>query len=124
MSAVEETSRLLATCPSSLAFPSLLPVGFSVLSPSTRNEYFHIHNQKPPTDDINVRKAILHAINIDEMIEKLLGDDVVKAIGPIPYSMWGHDPNLKTYEYDPAKAREYLKKSKYAVQMPPTHPRS
>jgi peptide/nickel transport system substrate-binding protein len=90
----------------------------AVLSPSTRNEYFHIHNQKPPTDDINVRKAIWHAINIDEMIEKLLGDDVVKAIGPIPYSMWGHDPNLKTYEYDPEKAKEYLKKSKYADQLP------
>ena len=51
------------------------------------------------TDDINVRKAICHAIDVDEMIATVIGKEYAsKASGPIPYTMWGHDPNLKTYD--------------------------
>ena len=87
------------------------------IAESTQNYWYHLHNQKFPTDDINVRKAISHAINVDEIIETIVGkNNAVKAIGPIPYTMWGHDPKLKTYDYNPEKAKEYLKKSKYAEQ--------
>ena len=84
---------------------------------STQNVWYHFHNQKFPTDDINVRKAISHAINVDEMVETVIGKAwATKAVGPIPYTMWGHDPNLKTYDYSIEKAKSYLEKSKYADQ--------
>ncbi|MBW2123517.1 MAG: ABC transporter substrate-binding protein [Deltaproteobacteria bacterium] len=84
---------------------------------STQNLWYHLHNQKFPTDDINVRKAISHAINVDEMIETIFGKrNAVKAVGPIPYSLWGHDPTLRTYDYNPEKAKQYLAKSRYADQ--------
>ena len=87
------------------------------ISESTQNLWYHLHNQKFPTDDVNVRKAICHAINVDEIIETIFGKNAAnKAIGPIPYTLWGHDSNLKIYDYNPEKAREYLKKSKYAEQ--------
>ncbi len=79
---------------------------------------YDIHNQRAPTDDVNVRRAICHAINTDEMREKIMGPEAVKATGPIPYTMWGYDANLKTYEYDIEKAKAYMQKSKYADQLP------
>ena len=39
-----------------------------------------------------------------------------RAVGPIPRTLWGHDPNLRTYDYDPEKARALLETSKYADQ--------
>ena len=73
----------------------------------------HLHNQKFPTDDIKVRKAICHGIDVDEMIATVIGKEyATKAIGPIPYTMFGHDPNLKTYDYSIEKAKAYLEKSK------------
>jgi peptide/nickel transport system substrate-binding protein len=88
-----------------------------VYGDSMMNLYYHLHNQKAPTDDINVRKAICHAVNVEELVEQLMGDSNIKAVGPIPYSMWGYNPNLKGYEYDLEKAKAYMKKSKYAEQL-------
>lgn len=84
---------------------------------STQNFWYHLHNQKFPTDDINVRKAISHAIDIDEMIETIVGNNNAdRAKGPVPYTMWGHGPKLKGYDFNIEKAKKYLEKSKYAKQ--------
>jgi len=84
---------------------------------SFKNRMYHLHTQKPPTDDINVRKAICYAINYDQLVKKIYGRRATKAIGPLPRTIWGHDPHLKTYEYNVEKAKELLKKSKYAAQL-------
>ena len=85
--------------------------------PSLYNTMYHLHCQKPPTDDLNVRRAFYHAINFDELVSTLYKDTGTKAIGPLPASIWSHDPNLKLYEYDVEKAKALLKKSKYADQL-------
>jgi len=87
------------------------------LGPSLYNTMYHLHCQKPPTDDINVRRAFYHAINFDELVATIYKDTGSKAIGPLPASIWGHDPNLKLYDYNVEKAKELLKKSKYADQL-------
>lgn len=87
------------------------------LGPSLVNTMYHLHCQKPPTDDINVRRAFYHAINFDELAATIFKDTGERAIGPLPASIWSHDPNLKLYEYNVEKAKELLKKSKYADQL-------
>ena len=109
---------IIETVPMEVANNLVKDPGIEIyIAESTQNVWYHLHNQKFPTDDINVRKAICHAIDVDEMIETVIGKAYAsKASGPIPYTMWGHDPNLKAYDYNPAKARAYLEKSKYAEQ--------
>ena len=85
--------------------------------PSLYNTMYHLHCDKPPTDDINVRRAFYHAINLDELVAALYTDIGTKSIGPLPAGIWSHDPNLKLYEYNIDKAKELLKKSKYAGQL-------
>ena len=87
------------------------------VGPSLRDINYHLNTQKPPTDDINVRKAIHHALNLDLVIEKLYGKGASRAVGPVPRPMWGYAPDLKTYDYDLEKAKELIKKSKYADQL-------
>ncbi len=88
----------------------------AVYGESVQNRWYNLHTQKPPTDDINVRKAIIHAINVDEMIDKIIGTTAIRAFGPIPYALWGHDSSLKRYDYSPEKAKALLRQSKYADQ--------
>ncbi|MFC1822625.1 ABC transporter substrate-binding protein [Thermodesulfobacteriota bacterium] len=71
-----------------------------------------INNQKPPFDDINFRKAVLHGFDYGTAIKAIFGGGE-KAHGPIPSQMPGYDPTTPTYEFNLEKARSYLKKSRY-----------
>lgn len=75
--------------------------------------YLTIDVSKPPFDDVNVRKAISHAINTDEIIQYIEKGNAKRMHGLIPVGIMGHNPDLPIYEYDLQKAKEYLKKSKY-----------
>ena len=88
----------------------------AVYSDSVVNEWYNFHMRKAPTDDINVRRAIIHAVNIEELVTNLMGKSGKVATAPLPESIPGYSPNLKGYEYNPEKARDLLKKSKYADQ--------
>jgi len=86
------------------------------ISDGIANVFYDFHNQKAPTDDINVRKAICHAVNVNELVETIFGKTATVANGPLPPTIWGYNPNLKGYDYNPEKAKELLGKSKYAEQ--------
>ncbi|MDA0220032.1 MAG: ABC transporter substrate-binding protein [Proteobacteria bacterium] len=62
-----------------------------------------------PFDDNNVRMAIKHCIDRDEIVEKIfLGYAVAGNDNPIPTSVrFGIDPQ-PVHKYDPDKARQYL----------------
>lgn len=85
-------------------------------SDSVVNEWYNLHARKAPTDDINVRKAIIHAVNVEEMVNKLVGKSGKVATAPLPESIPGYSSNLKRYDYSPEKARNLLANSKYADQ--------
>jgi peptide/nickel transport system substrate-binding protein len=68
---------------------------------------------KPPFDDENLRKAASYAINYDEVIKFVEGGRVKRIHGITPPGIPGYaDANVPNF--DLAKAKEFMAKSKYA----------
>jgi peptide/nickel transport system substrate-binding protein len=61
-----------------------------------------------PFDDPKVRQALNHAVNVDEIIQFVLGGAATRLASATKPGMLGHDPELKPYPYDPAKAKQLL----------------
>ncbi|RMF87965.1 MAG: ABC transporter substrate-binding protein, partial [Nitrospinota bacterium] len=78
--------------------------------PNNQLYLIHINNKKPPLDNINVRKAILHAFDYRTAVEVIFGN-AKRARGPVPVGLAGHNDKVKVYETDLAKAKEYMKKA-------------
>ena len=68
---------------------------------------------KPPFNNLQLRQAIAHAIDRKRLVDILMGGKAQLAEGPTPKGLWWFDPNLKSYDYDPAKAKELLKQAGY-----------
>lgn len=69
-----------------------------------------LDSRKPPFDDINVRKAFAHALNMDNIVKNLLGKygrTVGVSLAP---TVSQFDPTLKPYKYDRNLAKELLAK--------------
>lgn len=67
--------------------------------------------KRAPFDNINFRKAIIHAVNHAE-ITTLLGGGQIPIRGWVPPGMFGYDDSIGL-KFDATKAKEYLKKSGY-----------
>lgn len=63
--------------------------------------------------DENVRKAIAHAINREEIITAVYGDNGRIAKNPIPPQVLGYNNNIPMTKYDPIAARKFMKTSGY-----------
>jgi peptide/nickel transport system substrate-binding protein len=61
-----------------------------------------------PFDDPKVRQALNHAVNVDEIIQFVLGGAGTRLASATKPGMLGYDPDLKPYPYDPAKAKQLL----------------
>jgi len=70
---------------------------------------------KPPMDDINLRKALLHAIPWEKMNEVAFEGQhlTIENGNPWPPSIPCYDASFAPYPFDVQKAKEYLAKSKY-----------
>ncbi|MEM0444762.1 MAG: ABC transporter substrate-binding protein [Nitrososphaerota archaeon] len=80
--------------------------------PSAMIFYIMLHTQKPPTDDIHVRRAIALAFDYETAIKDIMPFEK-RPSGPVPGMIPGADPKLKPLERNVEAAREELKKSKY-----------
>lgn len=75
--------------------------------------YINFDTTKPPFDDVNVRKAFSMAFDRNLYIDVVLRGKALPAVGLYPPGLPGFSYDLKGLPYDPAQARELLKKSKY-----------
>jgi peptide/nickel transport system substrate-binding protein len=68
---------------------------------------------KPPFDDLNVRRAMNHAINKEDVMQTGIDGLGELAYGPLPSSIWGYWPGIKDYApaYDPDKAKSLFAES-------------
>lgn len=72
--------------------------------------YLGFHTDRPPFSDINLRRAVVSAINVCALASIAEGA-ADPAVAPVPLCMKGHDPNLHQYRFDPAAGRSLLEKS-------------
>ncbi len=83
----------------------------------TLTYWWNSFNMQDPVvggDNINLRKAVAHAIDIDKFIQLLTNNTGQKANSIYPPGISGYDPSKSLpYEYNIEKAREYLKLAGY-----------
>jgi peptide/nickel transport system substrate-binding protein len=80
------------------------------------NEYYYMMNtQKPPLDDIHVRKALAYCLNYTGLIATLYPLSIVST-SCVPASVQGYI-NCSPYYYNVTKARAELALSKYASNI-------
>lgn len=73
---------------------------------------FAMLTKQAPFDDVNVRKALKHALNRQELLDKVLqGRGTIGNDNPIGPSYRYHASDIEQNSYDPDKAKHYLKKS-------------
>jgi peptide/nickel transport system substrate-binding protein len=82
-------------------------------SSSYQELYAMLNTKKPPLNNKLVRQALCYAVPYDDIVQYVLQGYGNKAKGPIPKGMLGYFEDLKTYEYNPEKAKELLAKAGY-----------
>jgi peptide/nickel transport system substrate-binding protein/oligopeptide transport system substrate-binding protein len=80
-------------------------------TPSLEFVYVALNTTRGPLVDRRVRQAIACAVDIDKIIERLVGGRGTRAAGVIPPSLGGYDSTRKPYPYDPARAKRLLAES-------------
>lgn len=81
--------------------------------PSFSTSYIGLNVTQPPLDDVRVRQALNYAIDKSQIAELVLAELVVPAQGVLPPGFPAYNSNLTSYQYDPQKARQLLRQSKY-----------
>ena len=83
--------------------------------------YIGFNTQKPPFDDINVRKAFCHAIDKEQIIRLARKGMETEANGILPPNMPGYNENLSGLHFDIAEAKNLIAHSKYGdiANLPP-----
>jgi peptide/nickel transport system substrate-binding protein len=80
-------------------------------APGTRYQYIAFNLQDPVFRDIRVRQAIAYAIDRESIVKYLWRNQARPASGVIPITSWAYESNVKTYAYDPDRARQLLKEA-------------
>jgi peptide/nickel transport system substrate-binding protein len=75
-----------------------------------------INVEKPPTDDIRVRQACIHAVNQQAIIDISFAGLISPAHGPLASTTLGYDPSVEEmYPYDPERAGALLDEAGWAM---------
>ncbi|MBI9104783.1 MAG: ABC transporter substrate-binding protein [Spirochaetales bacterium] len=90
-----------------------LGAGFAAGSILAKGHQFWIDSSKKPTDDINVRKALIMAVDTNEMFSVAFPDGPNEPATQVVNKVAGVDPNYENYSYDPEGARAALAASSY-----------
>ena len=79
---------------------------------SSRINYLALVNLKPgPMQDVRVRRAIHHAVNVDELIAQVLRGRATKMCGALSPLNVDYSPKGECIKYDPARAQALLKEA-------------
>lgn len=70
--------------------------------------YLAMNTTHPPFDDLEVRRAVNHAVNKIPIVKLVYQGLAVPAAGPLPPSLWGYKADVMRYAYDPDRARAIL----------------
>jgi peptide/nickel transport system substrate-binding protein/oligopeptide transport system substrate-binding protein len=68
--------------------------------------------------NVQVRRALAHALNVSGIAKALYPGQATGALGPIPPGIPGYDPEVEGIAHDPARARELLASANFDVTKP------
>jgi len=77
-------------------------------SPSNSYNYVGWNLRRPMFQDLRVRRALAHAVNIDQMIRYILYGFGTQSTGIFTPEMWFFNPRVQPLVYDPEKAKQLL----------------
>ncbi len=75
--------------------------------------YIRFRVDRKPLDDKRVRLALAMAIDMPDLVKDVFQGAGTPAASLIPPALWGYDPSLKPYPYDPAQAKKLLAEAGY-----------
>jgi peptide/nickel transport system substrate-binding protein len=76
--------------------------------PGNGYTYFGFNLRDSRFADLRVRLAFAHAINKQELIDGVMAGLAREATGPFKPGTWAFNPDVRSYPYDPARARALL----------------
>jgi peptide/nickel transport system substrate-binding protein/oligopeptide transport system substrate-binding protein len=82
--------------------------------PALQLVYVGINTTRGVLADARVRQAINHAIDVERIIERLVGGRGIRAAGVIPPALAGFDSSRAPYTFDPARAKQLLAEAGHA----------
>jgi peptide/nickel transport system substrate-binding protein len=78
---------------------------------SSRINYLALVNLKPgPMQDVRVRRAMNHAVDVDELIKQVLRGRATRMCGPLAPANVDYSP-VECYKHDPARAQALFKEA-------------
>lgn len=87
-------------------------------APHLSIRYIGFNTQKPPFNDVRVRRAANHAVNKADMMKYMFFGVGEPARGPIPSVLPAFNPDIEGYEYDPEKAKALLAEAGFGPDNP------
>ena len=82
----------------------------AVLGPAAWSAYIRFDHTHPVTGNLELRRALAHAIDRDALAAVCAANLVVATGGVVPPALQGHTPDI-ALRYDPDLARDYLARS-------------
>jgi peptide/nickel transport system substrate-binding protein len=86
------------------------------IAPGTIYSYLAFNLRDPILRDVHVRQALAYAIDRNAMIKYLWRDMAEPANNILPKQHWAYDPDVRNYEFDPARARKILDDAGYTTK--------
>jgi peptide/nickel transport system substrate-binding protein len=81
--------------------------------PALNTGYLAFPFQTEEFQDINVRQAVVHAINREGLVENFYGKYGEVANNFLPPLIWGHNDDIEPWEYDPEMSQQLLADAGY-----------
>jgi ABC-type transport system substrate-binding protein len=80
-------------------------------TPMLAIRYIGMNTQKPPFNDVRVRRAVNHAVDRNAIVKYAFRGNADPAMGPLPPALPVFNREMTKYDYDPEKARALLKEA-------------
>ncbi len=74
----------------------------------TRSFFIGLNCKAPPLDDVRVRRALAHGLDIPRMVDRILSGHATTLAGPLTPAAFGFDGELTPRTHDPSLAKSLL----------------
>jgi ABC-type oligopeptide transport system substrate-binding subunit/class 3 adenylate cyclase len=88
----------------------------AVLGPAAWSAYIRFDHTHPATSNLDLRRALAHAIDRDALAAVAPVNLVIATGGVVPPALQGHTPDI-ALRFEPDKAREYLERSGFVGEL-------